>query len=964
MPSRAPDSDLPWPPDTATLRRLFSAERLLGGRSLLAVAAVQLHPQDRAASARVTLADGAVHELQLQLQSLPGGTGRGRYSALCSCVQARFCEHAAAVFLRLQDEAAERQREQHLQDWTRALRRRASRQELRALPALAERDAARLLDALLQDEAPDLPPPTSPAASDTGTAGPVGEPARFQPRLRLRSWGRGEGLLGLAPTGRIGPRGGVVTLAEVDWLYQTDSGLQWQTAAPQSLLNSRPPALQAVDGRWLARDRAAEAEACEQLWASGLLPLPAAALQWRDTSVQPAASGPGWTLIQEEQFGAFWLEQVPALQAQGWLVEALPGFAHWPVELEQVQLRIAPLALPQRRGEWLLSLGVEIEGESVDLAPLLADLLRRDRRWLRAETLAAIDDASLIVLHAPGGRRFRAPAQTLKPIVAALIDLLDDDARATAGPLPLSDWDAGRLERLADTPGLQCSGDAPLRQLGERLRALAQAPQVQAPAGLGLQLRPYQLQGLSWLQQLRAAGLAGILADDMGLGKTAQALAHLLLEKQQGRLDRPALVVMPSSLLFNWQAEAARIAPGLRLLVLQGPQRQQHFGRLGHYDLVLSSYPLAWRDIAALASQPWHLLILDEAQAVKNAASRAAKALRRLDARHRLALTGTPLENHLGELWAHFDFLMPGFLGDARSFQRLWRKPIEQGGESLRAEALARRVRPFILRRRKAEVASELPPLSELLQRIELQGAQRDLYESVRVAADKQVRKVLAAQGLGASRITVLDALLKLRQVCCDPRLLARAGPPVASAKLDLLMEMLPALRAEGRRVLVFSQFSRLLDLVGEALAVAGLAYSCLSGAIPVAQRGAIVRSFQAENGPGLMLVSLKAGGVGLNLTAADTVIHLDPWWNPAVMAQATARAHRIGQTRPVTVYQLVVAGSIEERLLVLQQRKSALAAAIVGSDSGDEGAAALKFSAAELDALLAPLGPAAGVAA
>jgi SNF2 family DNA or RNA helicase len=257
---------------------------------------------------------------------------------------------------------------------------------------------------------------------------------------------------------------------------------------------------------------------------------------------------------------------------------------------------------------------------------------------------------------------------------------------------------------------------------------------VAPPAGLGLVLRAYQLQGVAWLQYLREHRLAGILADDMGLGKTAQVLAHLLIEQQAGRLDRPVLAVLPTSLIANWQGEAARVAPSLRVLTLQGPARKSDFARIAGHDLVVTTYPLLWRDICALESQQWHLVILDEAQMVKNAGSRAAAALRRLQSRHRLCVTGTPLENHLGELWAHFDFLMPGFLGDARSFARQWRKPIETHGETLRAQLLAQRVRPFILRRRKNEVATELPPRTEVIRRVQLQGQQRALYESVRLA--------------------------------------------------------------------------------------------------------------------------------------------------------------------------------------------------------------------------------------
>jgi len=443
----------------------------------------------------------------------------------------------------------------------------------------------------------------------------------------------------------------------------------------------------------------------------------------------------------------------------------------------------------------------------------------------------------------------------------------------------------------------------------------------------------------------------------MGLGKTAQALAHVLTEKEAGRLKRPALVVLPTSLLFNWQAEAARMAPSLRVLALHGADRGKRYLHIADHDLVLTTYPLLWRDVEALAAEPFHLLILDEAQMVKNAGSRSARALRKLQAPHLLCLTGTPLENHLGELWAQFDFLMPGFLGDVRSFNARWRKPIEENGETLRAQLLSQRVRPFILRRRKQDVATELPPRTETILRVQLQGKQRELYEAVRTTADKQVRRALERQGFEGSQIAILDALLKLRQVCCDPRLVkgtTKTSHSMERAKLELLADLLPALVDEGRRVLVFSQFTEMLSLAAEMLDTLALPYLTLTGQTPPGQRGAVVRQFQAQGdaSAAILLVSLKAGGLGLNLTAADTVIHLDPWWNPAVEEQATARAHRIGQDQPVFVYKLVVEGSIEERMLELQARKAALAQGVLGHDA--EGA--VKFSEADLHALLAPL--------
>ena len=605
---------------------------------------------------------------------------------------------------------------------------------------------------------------------------------------------------------------------------------------------------------------------------------------------------------------------------------------------------------------------------------MLADLLRRDARWLNARQMAAIDDIAIISLRAPGGKRIEAPAGPLKAIVGAMVDLLTDPTRRQlkdGDPLRLGAWEARRIEalraglvqvhRVGTVNGWnndwQLQGDVGLAQLAKRLRSIGAPQRVAAPQGLQVQLRPYQLEGLAWLQYLRAQGLGGILADDMGLGKTAQALAHVLTEKEAGRLKRPALVVLPTSLLFNWQAEAARMAPSLRVLALHGADRGKRYLHIADHDLVLTTYPLLWRDVEALAAEPFHLLILDEAQMVKNAGSRSARALRKLQAPHLLCLTGTPLENHLGELWAQFDFLMPGFLGDVRSFNARWRKPIEENGETLRAQLLSQRVRPFILRRRKQDVATELPPRTETILRVQLQGKQRELYEAVRTTADKQVRRALERQGFEGSQIAILDALLKLRQVCCDPRLVkgtTKTSHSMERAKLELLADLLPALVDEGRRVLVFSQFTEMLSLAAEMLDTLALPYLTLTGQTPPGQRGAVVRQFQAQGdaSAAILLVSLKAGGLGLNLTAADTVIHLDPWWNPAVEEQATARAHRIGQDQPVFVYKLVVEGSIEERMLELQARKAALAQGVLGHDA--EGA--VKFSEADLHALLAPL--------
>ncbi len=470
------------------------------------------------------------------------------------------------------------------------------------------------------------------------------------------------------------------------------------------------------------------------------------------------------------------------------------------------------------------------------------------------------------------------------------------------------------------------------------------------PKALQAELRDYQREGLNWMQFLRCMGLAGILADDMGLGKTVQALAHILAEKEAGRLSRPALVLAPTSLMHNWRREAEKFTPSLSVLVLHGPNRAMHFEQLADYDLVLTTYPLLARDFEQLEQQRWHLLILDEAQYIKNPRAKVSQLVRRLQASHRLCMTGTPMENHLGELWAQFDFLMPGYLHDMRGFTKMFRKPIEIQGDAARQEALNVRLRPFMLRRAKEQVALELPPKTEIVRSIEIEGAQRQLYESVRLAMQKRVRDAVATMGSGQSQIVVLDALLKMRQVCCDPRLVhgLQEGEAPSSAKLQMLMEMVPEMIEEGRRVLLFSQFTSMLKLIEDELRRAQIGYVKLTG--QTRDRQTPIEAFQNGDAP-LFLISLKAGGVGLNLTAADTVIHYDPWWNPAAEAQATDRAHRIGQDKAVFVYKLITEGTVEEKILELQERKRELANAIHQKEGGQP-----LWSPAELETLFAPL--------
>ncbi|KAF1048193.1 DEAD/DEAH box helicase [Xylophilus sp.] len=598
---------------------------------------------------------------------------------------------------------------------------------------------------------------------------------------------------------------------------------------------------------------------------------------------------------------------------------------------------------------WLgLSLGIEIDGVRQNVVPWLPDLLAQ----LRATPEGAALPAWVWRQREDGGF-VRIPSAPLAPWLQALLDLVDDSRALDGETLRLSRLEALRVG-AAVGEGVPWAGAAGLRALLARLGGSAQLPAAPVPQGLRAELRPYQRHGLDWLQFLRAHGLAGILADDMGLGKTLQTLAHVLAEKEAGRLDRPALVIAPVSLLGNWQREAARFAPALATCVWHGAGRHGAQARIAASDLVIAPYSLLQRDRALWLAQSWHLVVLDEAQHVKNAGTQAAQVVAGLDARHRLCLSGTPLENHLGELWSLFHFLMPGFLGSAARFKERFRTPIEKHGDPERLHQLRRRITPFLLRRRKAEVAGELPEKLEHVTTVALGGAQADLYETIRLATEKTVRQALADKGLARSQIEFLDALLKLRQVCCDPRLLGERVPAAQkvrqSAKLDLLMELLPEMLAEGRRVLLFSQFTSMLALIEAELTARGLRWTKLTG--QTQKRDAAIERFTGGEVP-LFLISLKAGGTGLNLPQADTVIHYDPWWNPAVEEQATARAHRIGQRNRVFVYKLVAQGTIEERILALQARKAGLA------DSLYQGAVARRealFTEDDVAELLRPL--------
>lgn len=603
-----------------------------------------------------------------------------------------------------------------------------------------------------------------------------------------------------------------------------------------------------------------------------------------------------------------------------------------------------------------LSLGFEVDGQRVNLLPWLPQLLDHVGRQPVPSGPDAAERDRIWLHSADTDQWWQVPVTPLRPWLATMLELVGDRQHDTADAqaLRLSRFEAMRLA-AADDPGrtLALSGmqAQSLHALVQSLKAGGMNQPVAIPEGLNAELRPYQHQGLSWLQFLARHQLGGVLADDMGLGKTLQTIAHLWVEKQNGRLNHPALVVAPTSLVGNWRNELHRFAPGLRALVLHGAQRNEQFERIAHSDVVITTYPLLSRDQEVLTAQSWSVVVLDEAQTIKNAKTQAAVIVQGLNARQRLCLSGTPMENHLGEVWSLFHFLMPGYLGSDSRFRQLFRTPIEKHGDTERLALLRARLAPFMLRRSKALVASELPPKVENIEHVSLSPGQAKLYETIRLTTERQVREALNSKGLARSHITVLDALLKLRQVCCDPRLvpLASAAQVQESAKLDWLIQNLPEMIAEGRRVLLFSQFTSMLDLIEAELPALGLRWTKLTG--QSVGREALIERFTSGEVP-LFLISLKAGGVGLNLPQADTVIHYDPWWNPAVEDQATDRAHRLGQTQTVFVHKLVAEGTLEERILTLQARKAALARGLHGQATAE--AAALTES--DLNWLLQPL--------
>lgn len=671
---------------------------------------------------------------------------------------------------------------------------------------------------------------------------------------------------------------------------------------------------------FIRRDVAAEAAALDALRPDGFV-------QMRVADGK-AARGQRVMVFRGQEAAAKWHHfvavRVPELTALGWQSSIDANFGPQLADnVGNIDVRVEDA----ETGSFSLEFGIEVDGERLPLLPILEHLLARGgidaAQIVEGEIITSMDD----------GRVIKLPAERIKRLLAVMGDLIESAGRTAEKALVLPVGAAATVLELEDVLTTSWQNAATIEAYVEKFRGEPEIIPVLVPPEFKAELRAYQQYGVDWLQHLASHGLGGFLADDMGLGKTAQTIAHICVEHAEGRLTAPALIVVPTSLVANWTAELTKFAPHLKTVVLHGMDRHERRERLDDVHVVVTTYTVLTRDIEEMKRISWHIVTLDEAQAIKSPEARATRAVCQLHTTHKLCLSGTPIENNLDELWSQFAFLMPGLLGDRRGFAKRFRTPIEKNGDPVCRMQLVQRISPFILRRTKAEVATELPPKHTILRRITLAPDQRELYETIRGTLYETVREQMAERTLAQSRVIVLDALLKLRQACCDPRLVkvGQTHATESSAKLDDLMDMVSELIPEGRRILVFSQFTSMLDLMKPRLREAGIPFVELRG--DTRDRAEPVRAFEAGEVP-LFLISLKAGGRGLNLTSADTVIHYDPWWNPAVEAQASDRAHRIGQKRSVFVYKMIAVDTVEERILELQQRKAELAS-IAFADAG-----------------------------
>lgn len=621
-----------------------------------------------------------------------------------------------------------------------------------------------------------------------------------------------------------------------------------------------------------------------------------------------------------------------ALKSEGWQVEIDQEFS----------MKFEPsceiVAQSEERNDWFsLSFNLEFNGISEPIAPLVSSIIEEFDNFESMPELINIEISE--------NHFVEIETKQIKPIINTIIELLDKKEKD--GTLKISPFDAHLLDFMDDD--IIWRGSKDIIDLSNRLKDFKGIQRVEPPKALSAELREYQQEGINWLNFLYEFKFGGILADDMGLGKTIQTLTHLSRLKEEGMLKSPSLIVMPTSLIANWKQEALKFTPNLKVLSLHGSDRAGQFELIEEYDVLLTTYPLIVRDQKRFLEYEFMYIILDEAQKIKNHKTKMAIALKTLKSEHRLALSGTPIENHLGELWSIFSFLMPGFLDTMSFFKKQYQTPIEKEHNFERQNLLNKRIKPFMLRRTKEIVAKELPAKTEIIKYTQFEDTQSKLYESIRVTMEKRVQEAVSAKGIGSSHITILDALLKLRQVCCDPSLLKieEAQKIHHSAKLELFLDLVDELLAEGRKILVFSQFTSMLEILERKIREKSISYSKLTGS--TRKREEAIEKF-TNGSADIFLISLKAGGVGLNLVQADTVIHYDPWWNPAVENQATDRAYRIGQDKAVFVYKLIVENTIEQKILEMQKSKKSLQDGIYDSDKQQDD---MKFGSEELLELL-----------
>ncbi|NWK56365.1 DEAD/DEAH box helicase [Verrucomicrobiaceae bacterium N1E253] len=698
-----------------------------------------------------------------------------------------------------------------------------------------------------------------------------------------------------------------------------------------------------------SRSRAAEMEALNTLYALGLLP----GAEQAPPSLRklPKIKEILWAPNTSEwNPGIYWQrfrhEAIPALEKRGWTISIAERAGHQPLIFNASTWKTE--IVEEGRGWFNLSAGFEIDGQHFDLQPILATLVEYDFLELTKNTPEKEHFLIFLPDGEHAGRGLSLPVGRFRRILTQLGELVH--FQFTGKKIQLHKVEAAVVCEMLTQEDTSLQIPQAIEQLMPRSSGVPHEA-VDVPSGLKATLRPYQLEGYQWMQFLAKNNLHGILADDMGLGKTMQSLTHILAEKEKGQ-PLPNLIIAPTSVVENWQREAAKFTPDLKVLILQGHNRHRRFKSLPHCDIAMTSYALLHRDLEHFSHQDFHLLILDEAQHIKNPDAQVSRAVRQIQSHHRICLSGTPIENHLGELWSQFDFLMPGLLGTAESFRETFRTPIEKNQNQARADALAQKVGPLILRRTKNQVAKELPPKTIIPHTIKLGTDEKDLYETVRSTMDKHVRKALAMRGQEAQMV-FLDALLKLRQICCHPGLVdssltQKNETPSTSSKFQYLIDLLSTLKQEKRSVLLFSQFTSMLDLIEAHLIEQGSSYLKLTGASK--NRHELVDIFQQGN-TDVFLISLKAGGTGLTLTAADTVIHYDPWWNPAAENQATDRAYRIGQDKPVFVHKLICKGTVEERIQTMQDKKNTVADSILTSSLNQ-----LKLDDDILASLLSPI--------